>query len=80
MRKTRRNRGRNAEFYVIELTPTVDQPTNFQTGEELTVEQGDNVRSLLYTLHTPHFTKGDKVSFVTANLFSAWTTEPKTQR
>jgi hypothetical protein len=30
--KTRRNRGRNAEFYVIELTPTADQPTDFHTG------------------------------------------------
>jgi hypothetical protein len=27
MRKTRRSRGRNAEFYVIELTPAADQPT-----------------------------------------------------
>jgi hypothetical protein len=27
MRETRRSRGRNAEFYVIELTPAVDQPT-----------------------------------------------------
>jgi hypothetical protein len=35
MRKTRRSRGRNAEFYVIELTPTADQPTDFHTGEEL---------------------------------------------
>jgi hypothetical protein len=36
MRKTRRSMGRNAEFYVIELTPAVDQPTDFHTGEELT--------------------------------------------
>jgi hypothetical protein len=27
MRKTRRSKGRNAEFYVIELTPSADQPT-----------------------------------------------------
>jgi hypothetical protein len=36
MRETRRSRGRNAEFYVIELTPAADQPTEFHTGEELT--------------------------------------------
>jgi hypothetical protein len=38
MRKTRRRRGRNAEFYVIELTPTADQATDFHSGEELTTE------------------------------------------
>jgi hypothetical protein len=48
MRKTHRNRGRNAEFYVIELTPADDQPTNFHIGEELTANQRDNFRSLLY--------------------------------
>jgi hypothetical protein len=48
MRKTRRSKGRNAEFYVIELTPTVDQPTDFRTGEEVTADQGDIFRSLLY--------------------------------
>jgi hypothetical protein len=31
MHKTRRNRGRNAEFFVIELTPAADQPTDFHT-------------------------------------------------
>jgi hypothetical protein len=36
MRKTRRSKGRNAEFYVIDLTPAADQPTDFHTGEELT--------------------------------------------
>jgi hypothetical protein len=36
MRKTRRSRGRNAEFYVIELTPAADHPIDFHTGEELT--------------------------------------------
>jgi hypothetical protein len=35
MRKTRRSRGRKAEFHVIELTPGADQPTDFHTGEEL---------------------------------------------
>jgi hypothetical protein len=36
MRKTRHSKARNAEFYVIELTPADDQPTDFHTGEELT--------------------------------------------
>jgi hypothetical protein len=48
MRKTRRSRGRNAEFYVIELTPTASQPTEFHTREDLTADQRDNFRSLLY--------------------------------
>jgi hypothetical protein len=48
MRKTRSSKGRNAEFYVIELTPTADQPTEFHTREELTANQRDNFRSLLY--------------------------------
>jgi hypothetical protein len=48
MRKTRRSRGRNAECYVIELTPAADRPTDFHTGEELTTEQRDKFRSLLY--------------------------------
>jgi hypothetical protein len=48
VRKTRRSRGRNTEFYVIEVTPSADQPTAFHTGEELTAEQRDNFRSLLY--------------------------------
>jgi hypothetical protein len=48
MRKTRRSRGRHAEFHVIELTSAAEQPTNFHTGEELTAEQRDNFRSLLF--------------------------------
>jgi hypothetical protein len=48
MRKTRRNRGRHAEFYVIKLTSPGEQPTDFHTGEELTAEQRDNFRSLLF--------------------------------
>jgi hypothetical protein len=36
VRKTRRNRGRNAEFYAIEVKPTTDQPKDFHTGKELT--------------------------------------------
>jgi hypothetical protein len=31
MCKTRRSRRRNAEFYVIELTPIADRPTEFHT-------------------------------------------------
>jgi hypothetical protein len=48
MRKTRRSRGRHAEFYVIELTSAAEQPTDFHTGEELTAKQRDNFWSLLY--------------------------------
>jgi hypothetical protein len=48
MRKTRRNRGRNAEFCVIQVTPAADKPTAFHSGEGLTAEQRDNFRSLLY--------------------------------
>jgi hypothetical protein len=48
MSKTRRIRGRNAEFYVIELTPSADQPTKFHTGEELNADQRENFLSLLY--------------------------------
>jgi hypothetical protein len=48
MRKTRRSRGRKAEFYVIEVTPAADPPTLFRTGVELTAEQRENFRPLLY--------------------------------
>jgi hypothetical protein len=48
LRKTRRSRGRNAEFYVIELTPAADQPTEFHTGEEPTAAHRKSFRSLLY--------------------------------
>jgi hypothetical protein len=48
MRKTRRNSGRNAEFYVIELTLAADQSTDFRTREELTAQQRDIFQSLLY--------------------------------
>jgi hypothetical protein len=48
MRKTRRSRGRHAEFYVIELSSAADQPTEFRTGEELTAEQREHFWSLLY--------------------------------
>jgi phosphoglycolate phosphatase-like HAD superfamily hydrolase len=48
MRKTRRSRGRHAEFCVINLTPPADQPIDVHTSEELTAEQRDTFRSLLY--------------------------------
>jgi hypothetical protein len=48
MRKTHRGKGRTAEFYVIEITPAVGQPTDFHNGEELNAEQRENFQSLLY--------------------------------
>jgi hypothetical protein len=48
MRKTRRNRGRNAEFYVIDILPTAEQAAEFHTKEELTTKQRENFRSLLH--------------------------------
>jgi hypothetical protein len=47
MRKTRRGKGRNAELYVIELTPSTDQPIEFHTRKELTADQRENFQSLL---------------------------------
>jgi hypothetical protein len=47
MRKTRRSRGRYAEFYVINITQAAEQPTEFHTREELTIDQRENSRSLL---------------------------------
>jgi hypothetical protein len=48
MRKTLRNKGRNAEFYVIEVTRAATQPSEFHTGEELTEDQRENFRSLIF--------------------------------
>jgi hypothetical protein len=48
VRKTRRSRGRNPEFYVIELTQAADLPTEFHNGEELTADQRNSFMSLLY--------------------------------
>jgi hypothetical protein len=48
MWKTRRSKGRNAEFYVIDISQAAEQPTEFHVGEELTAEQRENFRSLLY--------------------------------
>jgi hypothetical protein len=48
MRKTRRSRGRTTDFYMLHVTPATDQSTNFHAGEELTADQRENSRSLLY--------------------------------
>jgi hypothetical protein len=48
MRKTRRSKGCNAGFYVINITPPAEQPAEFHSREELTAEQRENFRSLLY--------------------------------
>jgi hypothetical protein len=48
MRKTRRNKGRNAEFYVFDVSQAIYEPAEFHTGEEVIAEQRDNLRSLLY--------------------------------
>jgi hypothetical protein len=48
MRKTRCSRGRNPEFYGIEVTPAAERLTEFHTREKLYGEQRDNFRSLLY--------------------------------
>jgi hypothetical protein len=48
MRKTRRSKGRTTNIYMLHVTPTTYQPTEFHTEEELTADQGENFRSLLY--------------------------------
>jgi hypothetical protein len=48
VRKTRRKRGCNAEFYMLHVTQAADQPTEFHIEDELTAEQRDNFRSSLY--------------------------------
>jgi hypothetical protein len=48
MRKTRRGKGRNAELYVIDVTPTAAHPREFHTREELIAEQRPSFRSLIY--------------------------------
>jgi hypothetical protein len=46
--KTRRSKGRNAEFYVINISPATEETVKFHTREELTAEQREDFRSLLY--------------------------------
>jgi hypothetical protein len=48
MRKTRRSKGRNAEFFVISVTQAAEQPAEFHNGEELTAKQHELFRTLLY--------------------------------
>jgi hypothetical protein len=65
VRKTRRNIGRNAEFYVIDVSPTAKQLAEFHTEEELTAEQRDNCQSslcgdfpeLLQSVHSSHVSR-----------------------
>jgi hypothetical protein len=46
--KTRRGKGHNADFYVINITLAAKQPTEFQNGEEFTSKQRENLWSLIY--------------------------------
>jgi hypothetical protein len=48
MRKTRRNRGRNAEIYVIDISPAAEQAAEFHSWGVLIAEQRENSPSLLY--------------------------------
>jgi hypothetical protein len=48
MRKARCNKGRNAEIYLIHISPATEQPAEFHTREELTAKQRENFRSLLF--------------------------------
>jgi hypothetical protein len=47
MRKTCRSKDCNAEFYVIEVAPAANQPTEFHTSEELIAGQRANFRPLI---------------------------------
>jgi hypothetical protein len=47
MRKTRRRRGRKAEFFVINITTAEEQLAEFHIGKEFTSEQRSNFRTLL---------------------------------
>jgi hypothetical protein len=48
MRKTRHRKGRDAEFYVINISPVAEQPAEFHIGEKLTKKQREHFQSLLY--------------------------------
>jgi hypothetical protein len=48
VRKTGRSRERNAEFYVINVTPAAEHPAEFHNGEELTIDQREEFRTLFY--------------------------------
>jgi hypothetical protein len=66
MRKTRRiRRGRNTEFYAINVTSIAQQPVELYIGEELTTEQRNSFRALIYAdflenlqpLDSPHVSR-----------------------
>jgi hypothetical protein len=44
MCKTCRSKGRNADFYMIRVSPTAEHPPEFHTREELTSEQREHLR------------------------------------
>jgi hypothetical protein len=48
VRKTRRNKGSNAGFHVFDVSQATNEPVEFHIGGEVTAEQRDNLRSLLY--------------------------------
>jgi uncharacterized membrane protein len=48
MRKTRRSKGRKAEFYVIDISQVAKQPAEVHNGEELIANQHKPFWSLLY--------------------------------
>jgi hypothetical protein len=47
MRKTRRSKGRNAKFFVINVTLAAEQPTKYNIGEGHTKKQRNTFRTLL---------------------------------
>jgi hypothetical protein len=48
VRKTRRSWGRNAEFEVMNIWPTLEKSGDFHNGDELIAQKRKNFRSLLY--------------------------------
>jgi hypothetical protein len=48
MRNTRRSKGRNAEFYVVNVTPAAEQPAESHNGEGLATHERQHFRTLLY--------------------------------
>jgi hypothetical protein len=62
MRMTRRSKGNNAEFYVIEVTPTAEHSAEFHNGEELNAKQRHIFESLIcddfpelpHSVNSPH--------------------------
>jgi hypothetical protein len=48
VRKTRRSRGRNADFYMIHVSLIAELPAEFHIGDRLNKEQREHLRSLIY--------------------------------